>query len=484
MIDVLLPYQQAWAEDESQQKISEKSRRVGLSYTEALCSVMAAAPSKNWQNTYYLSYNKDMTRQFVKDCAYWATVIESTCSDIMEDAILDDDGNPVGIFRIRFASGAVIEGLPSEAYALRSKKGRVVVDEAAFCKNFEQVLKAAQALLIWGGQLVVISTHNGEDNPFNLLIQDVKKGIHTEWSLHRTTFDEAIEQGLYKRICLVNEEVWSKDKEENFIEKIRRIYKDNALEELDCVPASGNGKYFSRGVLNACVSEDVSVIRWNFSVDFLFEGAAKKKRTVEKMFESDIAPLLRGCEGKVFIGEDFARSGDLTVYWIAEQTGTYCRTVAILEVKNCPFEEQENTARMMMNTCYQVGNLGGMAIDGRGNGQQIAETMSLEFPGVAVGVMETASWYGIWFAKLKAMFETEDFSLPDDETILCDFGIITLKNGNPYVPDVRLKDRDGGKRHGDGALACVLCYYAVNECVASPAPIFETVKEKKKKRWF
>ena len=123
-----------------------------------------------------------------------------------------------------------------------------------------------------------------------------------------------------------------------------------------------------------------------------------------------------------------------------------------------------------------------MAIDGRGNGQQIAETMSLEFPGAAVAVMETAAWYAEWFPRMKALMESSEWTVPDDQTIMADFGIVVLKNGNPYVPDIRLKDRDGGRRHGDAALAAVLACYAVSECAASPAPMFYSAKNQIEKK--
>ena len=480
-LDVLLPYQKAWIEDTSEQKISEKSRRIGLSYAEALNSVLNSCGEKGATNTYYLSYNKDMTKQFILDCADWAKRIDTACSEVLEETLIEGD-KAVLTYRIKFNSGCEIVGLPSEAYVLRSKKGRVVFDEAAFCSNFDEVIKAAQALLIWGGQLSIISTHNGEENPFNLLIQSVRKGVNTTWSVHRTTFDEAVEEGLYKRICLVDGREWSIEAQEVWVARIREIYKDNALEELDVIPSSGFGKYFSRGMLNACVRDNSLIVRWNFKDDFLHKPAYYKKSEVEKMFNADIAPIIRGCNGKVFIGQDFARSGDLTVYWILEQAGMACELRCVLEVKNCPFEEQENTGRMMLSLAKAEGKSGGMAIDGRGNGQQITETLSLEFPGTCVGVMETASWYATWFPKLKALLETQDFTLPDDETILSDFGVIVLKNGNPYVPDIRTKDRDGTKRHADGALSALLACYATYECAPTPPPIFEGVGQKQSRK--
>lgn len=477
-LEVLLPYQKRWIEDTSEQKIMEKGRRTGGSFGEALDSVLAAIPASEWMNTYYLGYNKDMTRQFISDCCWWAKQLQVACSEVIEEKLIDDENKDISTFRISFSSGACIQGLPSAAHVLRSKQGRVILDEAAFCSNFEEIIKAAQALLIWGGQFVIISTHNGEENPFNQLIQAVKEKRDTEWSLHRVPFSLAVQEGLYKRICLQKGEKWSQDKENHWIEKIRKIYKENGDEELECIPANGQGKYFSAGLLNACKDSATPVVRWNFNNDFLFKDSLFKKRAVEKLFRKDVEHIIRCCTGKVYIGEDFARSGDLSVYWILEQFATRCMVRCILEVKNCPFEEQENTARMMLHAAREQGNLGGIAIDARGNGQQIAETMSLEFPGAAIPVMETAAWYAEWFPRLKALMETSDWTIADDQRIVNDFGIVVLKNGNPYVPDIRLKDRDGGRRHGDAALAAVLACYAVSECAASPAPVFYTVKSK------
>ena len=63
--------------------------------------------------------------------------------------------------------------LPSVPRALRGKQGLVIVDEAAFHGELAEVIKSALALLMWGGQVVIVSTHNGVANPFNLLLDDV-----------------------------------------------------------------------------------------------------------------------------------------------------------------------------------------------------------------------------------------------------------------------------------------------------------------------
>ena len=44
---------------------------------------------------------------------------------------------------------------------------------------------------MWGGQVIIISTHDGAENPFNELIQDVRAG-NLPYSLHRITLDDAL----------------------------------------------------------------------------------------------------------------------------------------------------------------------------------------------------------------------------------------------------------------------------------------------------
>jgi len=144
--EILLPYQKAWIDDTSGVKVWEKSRRIGASYVEALASVLEAAKSKaaSGQSTYYLSYSKEMTQQFARDAAFWAKHVNAAASEIEEVAIKDEDKD-ITVYRIRFASGFEIWGLPSTARSLRSKQGRVIIDEAAYVDDLYELKKAALA---------------------------------------------------------------------------------------------------------------------------------------------------------------------------------------------------------------------------------------------------------------------------------------------------------------------------------------------------
>src|SRR5690606_4884237 len=107
------------------------------------------------------------------------------------------DERAIKTYTIRFASGFRIVALSSRPANLRGKQGVVVIDEAAFHGQLDELLKAALALLIWGGRVRVISTHNGDVNPFNELVNEIRSGGR-KGTVHRIDFHQAVEDGLYR----------------------------------------------------------------------------------------------------------------------------------------------------------------------------------------------------------------------------------------------------------------------------------------------
>ncbi|MDT9694128.1 hypothetical protein Q5762_38525, partial [Streptomyces sp. P9(2023)] len=87
-----------------------------------------------------------------------------------------------------------ILALSSAPRSLRGKQGVVIIDEAAFVESLPELLKAALAFLMWGGQVVVCSTHDGADNPFNELIRDMLGG-KLPYAHMRIDFDQALADG-------------------------------------------------------------------------------------------------------------------------------------------------------------------------------------------------------------------------------------------------------------------------------------------------
>jgi len=457
--DVLLPYQKAWIEDEASVKVWEKSRRIGASYVEALASVLEAAKSKEagGQSSYYLSYSKEMTQQFARDCAFWAKHIHAAASEL-EEVVLNDEDKDITVYRIKFASGFEIWCLPSVARSLRSKQGRVIIDEAAFVEDLGELLKAAMALLMWGGCVRILSTHNGDDNPFNELIKEIQQG-KKDYSLHRTTFDEALAQGLYKRICLVQKKTWTPEAQEAWRKEIIDSYGDGADEELFCIPVRAGTRYFPSVLLEAVSDNGVAVIRKSCDDSFTFEKEEKRVREFKDWLKQEVRDILLAHTNPVYIGEDFARSGDLTcIFFDEEMPDGRLLTFLVIELRNVPFAQQWQVIKYVMN---KLPNLGGAAFDSRGNGQMIAEYAAQEWPGYVWQVMITTKWYSENFPGLKGSMEDATTNIPDDPFIRDDFRVVGLKAGVPCV-----LERSGGpreRRHGDGAIGKLMAFYAAKE---------------------
>src|SRR5690606_7619959 len=77
----------------------------------------------------------------------------------------------------------------------------VTIDDAAYQPELLRAVRMySPTALTWGGQLSVISGHNGISSEFNTLLNNLGK----PWSLHKVTLKDATNQGLFKRICEVN----------------------------------------------------------------------------------------------------------------------------------------------------------------------------------------------------------------------------------------------------------------------------------------
>ena len=72
-LSILLPYQRRWLADQSQVKVSEKSRRIGITWTEAADRALGAATTgRAGIDGWYIGYNKDMALEFIEAAARWA----------------------------------------------------------------------------------------------------------------------------------------------------------------------------------------------------------------------------------------------------------------------------------------------------------------------------------------------------------------------------------------------------------------------------
>lgn len=467
---VLLPYQRELlaATSRSALVVVEKSRRIGATWGIGADAVLhaGAAKSAGGMDVLYLGYNLDMAREFIDTCAMWARAFMPACSKVAEFLFKDTDDKgadrAIQAFRITFASGFEIVALSSRPRSLRGRQGYVILDEFAFHDDAAELLKAAIALLIWGGKVLVISTHNGVDNAYNQLIEEIR-AKRRPGEVVRCTFDDALELGLYQRICLVTGKTWSPEAEARFRSEIRGYYAEGAAEELDCIPAQGSGVYLTGALIEACMTADAPVLRLACPQGFELRPDAERQSHVEAWLELHVKPLLDAMDPHrpTGYGWDFGRSGDLSVFLpLVEERNLVRRVPFAIELRNVPFREQEFLLFWVVD---RLPRFGAGKHDARGNGQALAEYAMQKYGPLAIeAVMLSQPWYLANFPLLKARMEDRTILLPKDADAKMDLRQVQMVRGVPKVPDdARTTGADGGQRHGDFAVACVLANAAM-----------------------
>ena len=466
-LPALLPYQQAWVKEPARFAVCEKGRRIGLSWADALERVIYAAEGRG--NIFYQSYNKDMTETYIRDCADWASKLQLATAGVIEETIVSNEREQIHRFRIDFDSGKSIVALPSNPRVLRSK-GKpgdiVIIDEAAFCDDLGELLKAAIAVAQWGGKVRIISTHNGDDNPFNELVKDIRAGRHPQYKLHSITLDDAIAAGLARRIFAVTNRTWLEDSAAAWREEILGAYasQEDANEELLCIPRRSAGAYFPRALVESCMVP-APVVRFDGDDRFNALTEPARRAALDDWLEDNILPLLDDLtpERRHVIGMDFARKNHLSVIAPLEIGETINLTCPfLLEMRNVPHLQQAQALKFI---CSSLPRFSGGAIDATGSGSFLAEVAVEEYGSIIEAVSITESWYRDLMPKYKAAFEDRTIRVPKSDDLLSDHRAFRLERGVPRLP---AKTDKRGERHGDAAIALALAFQAAT---ADTAPI-------------
>jgi phage FluMu gp28-like protein len=445
--DLLLGYQKRGVDllETTAVLVVEKSRRIGFTWGLASYAVLRASRMRaaRGYDVMYISYSQEMTREFIDACAMWARAFAIAAGDTGELMFDDvDPDNPsetrqIKAFRIQFASGFEILALSSAPRSLRGKQGCVIIDEAAFVDSLAELLKAALAFLMWGGQVVVVSTHNGTANPFNELCQDILKG-RKPFTHMRVDFDQALQEGLYQRICLVTGHEWSPEAEAQWRDEIRAFYGDAAEEELDCVPAQGSGVFLSAAMIEERMFDAPVLEIEAWIADYL-----------DPVIRQTIDPNLQSG-----FGMDVGRYRDLSIIAPMQLLRTLKRVVPfIVELDRVPFAQQKQIATHILKA---LPRRIGARVDGTGIGAGIAE--DLETGQGTETIKITTEWYRLELPPLKGAFEDDTILIPRDAEVLADLRALKMVRGVPMLPALRVKAETGGTRHGDAAIAIALAY--------------------------
>lgn len=462
---ILLTYQRRWFDDDSEIKIAEKSRRTGITWAEAACNVLTASLSKEdgGRNVFYVGSRQEMALEYISAVALFAKSFNAAIGEIGESLFKEDGKDEILTYTVRFPnSGFKITALSSRPSNLRGMQGDVVIDEAGFHDSLNELLKAALALTMWGARVRIISTHNGVNNDFNQLIQDARAG-RKNYSIHRITLDDALKDGLYKRICYVTRKKWSIEAEQQWRQKLinNSPTKEAADEEYFCVPNKSGGCAISRVVIEAAMSKEYPVLTFEKDNDFNEWAEHLRFAEVKDWCETVLLPELKKLDDKCryAIGGDFGRVSDLSSFAPMRIESNLHRTVPFLiELRNIPFKQQE---QILFYTMDRLPRLISGAFDATGIGAYLSENARHKYGSQRVQEIKLSNqWYLENMARFKSRFDDQTITIPASDDVASDLSALQFIDGVIKLPATKNVSTTGLKRHGDSAIALAMADFA------------------------
>lgn len=455
-----------------------KGRRTGITFGTMLNKTLVAAArrSAGGDNVFYIGDTKEKGLEAIGYCAKFARVIAEAQGQgvsgveefLFEDQTEDGRTRHITAYRIRFASGFQVCALSSRPANIRGLQGHVVIDEAAFHPDVQGVLDAATALLIWGGKITVISSHNGKNNPFAQFCRDIEAGRYgTDATVVTVTFDDAVANGLYERVCFMKGTPPTAEGKKAWYAKIRNGYgvrKAAMREELDAIPRDGNGVCLPGiWIEQAMVLKPECVLRLALDDDFVHKSLAERDAWVADWIARYLEPVLKQLDPTLrhVFSQDYARHRDFSVFGVmALAMGMRRQCPLVIEMHKVPARQQ---MQIIWYAIDRMPNRCGGAMDSTGSGETTAEYTADRYGHTHVHQIKlNRGWYGTWMPKLIQAFEDGVIDLPADPDIAVDLRAIEEVDGTAMVSKLRredVKDPDL-MRHGDSAVMLVLGWFA------------------------
>ena len=452
----LLPYQARWLEDTSRFKMWEKTRRGGMSYVQALEDVFDASRADKPTDVFFSSADASAATEYILYVRFWAELV-GAAADYLGETVIDSEKD-IKALSVRFATGKRIVALTSNPKAFRSKGGKLVLDEFAFHEQQDAMWKAAKPIVTWGFPVRVISTYNGKGNRYARMVADAKKGKElidgrwvpiagqkaNAWSLHTTTIEDAVAQGLADKILgrsltPVEREAW--------LQEERDACGDEAtwMQEYMCEPVDGATAWLTYELIASC--EDP---------------------------EAGKPDLYKG--GPCFFGNDIGLRHDLWVLPVFEEVGDVLWCRELIRLKKKKFAEHDAE----MERVFQRYRIARGRMDQTGMGEKPVEDAKRRYGESRVeGVIFTPGNRLLMANAGKQAFQDRKIRIPPDPALRDSLHKLQSVPGQNNQP--RFMATSDAAGHADEAWAIFLAVTAADQPVAIYE--YEAVKEDVRGGW-
>lgn len=394
-LDLLLPFQRDWVDDDSRFKIWNASRQIGKSFTSACEAVRDCElhPGTLWV---VLSAGERQSLEWMEKAKQWvkAFALAMTYQEERE--------HPEALMKsaeIRFANGSRIIALPANPDTARGYSANLILDEFAIHRDGSEIWRALYPSITnplkRTLKVRVMSTPKGEGNMFHQLW--MKEG----WSKHRTTIHDAIAGGLKLNANELREQCADED---------------TWRQEFCCEFIDSSRTAFSYEMLAACETEDAS-LAWP-------DGYEAK--------------------GPLYVGIDVGSIHDPTVCVTFEKLGQRMHLRERLVIQGVELSAQDTLLDAAIRRAARAG------IDASGIGLDLSQRLRRRHGGKVVAQVTTAPWKRQAFARLQHRFNDKGIAIPASRDLREDFHAYEVSGAGESARYRAPRTEDG---HSDTASA-------------------------------
>ena len=450
-----LPYQQRWINDDSRLKIIEKSRQIGMSLATAYRLVKKHSCKNVTFDAWVSSRDEIQSKLFLEDCKKFADILHVAAKNYGKICLHSD--KKISTMSLKFANERSIYSMSSNPNAQAGKRGSRILDEFALHPQQRELYAIAYPGITWGGNLEIISTHRGTQTFFYQLLKHItENGNKHNFSHHKVTLQDALEQGLLQKLkqkCTPDNPILYMDNGEYF-DYIRRSCPDDEIfrQEYMCEP------YDDQSIFIPC--ELIDTAENNY--EFYLQSIENAHSNVE-----------------YFLGVDIGRTHDLTVFWVLCKVGDLLITKDVVVLKNQTFSEQEKVLYSLLSS-FQVKRV---CVDQTGIGRQFAERAEefwgkYKIEGISFtnGIKEHLAY------QLRTAFEDKKIKIPADENIRSD--LRAVKRENTCTGKIRFFADSNENGHADRFWALALAVEASKLQSSQNSAFFVNIRRSKYEQHF
>lgn len=408
-------HQRAWINDAARFRVCCKARQIGMSTAVAAEALNAAVFG---QTTVIISASQRQASELLRK----ATVMLPLVAAAGDGAISVDRQSAEWI---ALSTGGRVISLPASAATVQGFSGNVVIDEAAWMPDADQ---------LWAAIVPTISTNTS----FRLSVLSTP----------------GARGGMFHKLWHNGDPAWSRHR-------------------IDIYAAKAAGAPHDVDSLRQAVADEVTW-RSAYECEFVDESHSllpydllQSRIDADADYHLNTTTLLD--RGPFYAGFDVGRKHDLSVLIVLRKVGAALRWCGAIELRKAPFDEQ---FRVLSDVMRHRG-VQRLCIDQSGLGMQLAEQLVSAFGSQVEPVTMTAPVKEAMASRILAAFQTGEVSIPDHRPLIDD--LHSMQRSITIAGNLRYSaPRDAGS-HADRwtalALACMAGGDTVLpvECVAGRA---------------